>query len=47
MFQKQGTWGFHDLEPTDTERRLLACDPLLQRPKGEVFLHGTDTGDEK
>ena len=31
MIQKQGTWVPYDLKPKDVERRLFACEQLLQR----------------
>ena len=47
MIQKQGTWVPCDLKPRDVERRLFACEQLLQRQKRKSFLHHIVTGDEK
>ena len=45
MIQKQGNWVPHELKPRDVERRLFACEQLLERRKG--FLHRIVFGDEK
>ena len=45
MIQKQGNWVPYELKPRDVERRLFACEQLLERRKG--FLHRIVTGDEK
>ena len=47
MIQKEGSWVPYDLKPRDVERRLFACEQLLQRQKRKGFLHRVVTGDEK
>ncbi|CAK9812396.1 Mariner Mos1 transposase [Anthophora quadrimaculata] len=47
MIQKEGSWVPYDLKPRDVERRLFACEQLLQRQKRKGFLHRIVTGDEK
>ncbi|KAG5314879.1 MOS1T transposase, partial [Pseudoatta argentina] len=45
MIQKQGNWVPYELKPRYVERRLFACEQLLEKRKG--FLHRIVTGDEK
>ena len=47
MIQKQGNWVPYELKPRDVERRLFACEQLLERQKRKDFLHRIVTGDEK
>lgn len=47
MIQKQGYWVPYQLKPRDVERRLFACEQLLERQKRKGFLHRIVTGDEK
>ena len=48
MIQKQGNWVPYELKPRDVERRLFACEQLLERQKRRKgFLHRIVTGDEK
>lgn len=47
MIQKQGYWVPYVLKTRDIERRLFACEQLLQRQKRKGFLHRIVTGDEK
>ena len=47
MVQKQGNWVPYELKPRDVERRLFACEQLLERQKRKGFLDRTVTGDEK
>jgi len=35
------------LKPRDVERRLFACEQLLERQRRKGFLHRIVTGDEK
>ena len=46
MIQKQGNWVPYELKPRDVERRLFACEQLLERQR-KGFLHRIVTGDEK
>ena len=39
MIQKQGNWVPHELKPRDVERRLFACEQLLERQRRKGFLH--------
>ena len=47
MIQKQGNWMPYELKPRDVERRLFACEQLLERQRRKGFLHRIVTGDEK
>ncbi|KAG6446900.1 hypothetical protein O3G_MSEX004677 [Manduca sexta] len=47
MIQKQGYGVPYQLKPRDVERRLFACEQLLERQKRKGFLHRIGTGDEK
>lgn len=47
MIQKAGNWLPSELKPRDIERRLFACEQLLERHKRKGFLHRIVTGDEK
>jgi len=47
MIQKQGNWVPYDLKPRDVERRLFACEQLLERQRQKGFLHRIVTEDEK
>jgi len=47
MIQKQGNWMPYDLMPRDVERRLFACEQLLERQRGKGFLHRIVIEDEK
>ena len=47
MIQKQGNWVPYELKPRDVERRLFACEQLLERQRRKGFLHHIVTGDEK
>ena len=47
MIQKQGNWMPYELKPKDAERRLFACEQLLERQIRKGFLHCIVTGDEK
>ena len=47
MIQKQGNWVPYELKPRDIERRLFACEQLLERQRRKGFLHRIVTGDEK
>ena len=47
MIQKQGNWMSYELKPRDVERRLFACEQLLERQRRKEFLHRIVTGDEK
>ena len=47
MIQKHGHWVPYELKPRDVERRLFACEQLLQRQKRKGFLHRIVTSDEK
>ena len=46
MVQKQRNWVPYELKPRDVERRLFACEQLLERQRKE-FLHRIVTRDEK
>jgi len=46
IIQKQGNWMPYDLKPRDIERRLFACEQLLER-QWKGFLHRIVTEDEK
>ena len=46
MIQKQGNWVPYDLKPRNVERRLFACEQLLERQRRKGFLHRIVTGDE-
>ena len=35
MIQKQGNWVPYELKPKDVERRLFACEQLLERQRKE------------
>ena len=37
----------YELKPRDVERRLFACEQLLERQRRKGFLHRIVTGDEK
>ena len=39
MIQKQGNWVPYELKPRDVERRLFACEQLLERQRWKGFLH--------
>ena len=39
MIQKQGNWVPYELKPRDVERRLFACEQLLERQRRKGFLH--------
>lgn len=39
MIQKEGYWVPHELKPRDVERRLFACEQLLERQTRKGFLH--------
>jgi len=47
MIQKQENWVSHNLKPRDVERRLFACEQLLERQRRKGFLHRIVTEDEK
>ena len=47
MIQKQGNWVLYELKPRDVERRLFACEQLLERQRRKGFLHRIVTGNEK
>ena len=47
MIQKQGNWVPYELKSRDVERRLFACEQLLERQRRKGFLHRIVTGDEK
>ena len=47
MVQKAGNWVPYQLKPRDIERRLFACEQLLERHNRKGFLHRIVTGDEK
>ena len=47
MIQKQGNWMPYELKSRDVERRLFACEQLLERQRRKGFLHRIVTGDEK
>ena len=47
MIQKQGNWVPYQLKPRDVERRLFACEQLLERQRRKGFLYRIATGDEK
>ncbi|EGI67886.1 Mariner Mos1 transposase, partial [Acromyrmex echinatior] len=47
MIQKQGNWVPYELKPRDVERRLFACEQLLERQRRKGFLHRIVIGDEK
>ena len=47
MIQKQGNWVPYELKLRDVERRLFACEQLLERQRRKGFLHRIMTGDEK
>ena len=47
MIQKQGNWVPYVLKPRDVERRLFACEQLLQKQNRKGFLHRSVTGEEK
>ncbi|KAG5322599.1 MOS1T transposase, partial [Pseudoatta argentina] len=47
MIQKQGNWVPYELKPRDVERRLFACEQLLERQRRKEFLHRIVTGNEK
>ena len=47
MLQKQGNWVPYELKPRDVERRLFACEQLLERQRRKGFLHRIVIGDEK
>jgi len=39
MIQKLGNWVPYDLKSRNVERRLFACEQLLERQRRKVFLH--------
>ena len=39
MIQKQGNWVPYELKLRDIERRLFACEQLLERQRRKEFLH--------
>ena len=39
MIQKQGNWVPYELKLRDVERRLFACEQLLERQRRKGFLH--------
>jgi len=47
MIQKQGNWVPHKLKPRDVERRLFACEQLLENQRRKGFLHRIVIGNEK
>ena len=47
MIQKQGNWVSYELKPRNVERRLFACEQLLERQRQKGFLHRIVTGNEK
>jgi len=47
MIQKQENWVSYDLKPRDIERRLFACEQLLERQKWKRFLHRIAIEDEE
>ena len=47
MIQKQGNWGPYEFKQRDVERRLFACEQLLEKQRRKGFLHRIVTGDEK
>ena len=47
MIQKQGNWVPYELKPKEVERRLFACEQLLERQRRKGFLHRIMTEDEK
>nr|CDS32437.1 Mariner Mos1 transposase [Hymenolepis microstoma] len=48
MIGKEGYWVSHELKPKgDVERRLFACEQLLERQTRKAFLHCIVTEDEK
>jgi len=47
MIQKQGNWVPYELKPRDVERRLFACEQLLERQRRKGFLYRIVTGNEK
>jgi len=47
MIQKQENWVPHNLKPRDVERRLVACEQLLEKQRQKGFLHRIVTEDEK
>ncbi|GFX73146.1 mariner Mos1 transposase [Trichonephila clavipes] len=46
MIQKQGNWVPYELKSRDVERRLFACEQLLERQRRKGFLHRIVTADE-
>ena len=46
MIQKQGNWMPYELKPRDVERRLFACEQLLERQRRKGVLHRIVTGDD-
>ncbi|EGI70029.1 Mariner Mos1 transposase [Acromyrmex echinatior] len=44
MIQKQGNWVPYELKPRDVERRLFACEQLLEKQRRKGFLHRIVTG---
>jgi len=46
IIQKQGNWVPYGLKPRDVERRLFACEQLLERQRRKGFLHHIITEDE-
>ena len=46
MIQKQGNWVPYELKPRDVERRLFACEQLLERQRRKGFLHRIVTGEK-
>ena len=47
MIQEQGNWVRHELKLRNVERRLSACEQLLQRQNRKGFLYRIVTGDEE
>jgi len=47
MIQKRGNWVPYELKLRNVERRLFACEQLLERQRRKGFLHRIVTGNEK
>jgi len=47
MIHKQENWVPYDLKPRDVERRLFACEQLLEKQEQKGFLHRIVTENEK
>nr|CDS26849.1 Mariner Mos1 transposase [Hymenolepis microstoma] len=47
MIEKEGYWVSHELKPRgDVERRLFACEQLVERQTRKAFLHRMVNGDD-